>query len=88
MRVYIGSGLREDKNHTSYVHRLYYDLYLPYLQDSIYNYLLNCLGYGPPGPCPLPKCANSWQAPLFLSTESRRCGIHGTKPHQAATEDD
>jgi hypothetical protein len=27
-------------------------LYLPSLQDSIYNYLLNRLGYGPPDSCP------------------------------------
>jgi hypothetical protein len=27
-------------------------LYLPCLQDSIYNYLLNHLDYGPPGLCP------------------------------------
>jgi hypothetical protein len=25
---------------------------LGYLQDFIYNYILNRLGYGPPGPCP------------------------------------
>jgi hypothetical protein len=40
--------------------------YLPYLQDLIYNYLLNLLSYGPPGPCPLAEWANSWQPPIPL----------------------
>jgi hypothetical protein len=34
--------------------------YLSYLQDLIYNYFLNCLSYGPPGPCPLAEWADSW----------------------------
>jgi hypothetical protein len=57
-------------------------LYMPYLQDLIYNYLLNCLSYVPLSPCPLAEWADSWLAPLFLSIESRRCGTHGTKAHQ------
>jgi hypothetical protein len=65
MRVYIGSGLREDKKPMCCVRQLLLYLIetlflLANLKDFIYNYLLNHLGYGPPGPFPWAKWANSW----------------------------
>jgi hypothetical protein len=43
-----------------YYTRLGLYLYLPYLQNLIYNYLLNLFGYGPPCPCPLAEWADSY----------------------------
>jgi hypothetical protein len=47
-----------------------------------YIYLLNYLGDGPPGLGLSAEWADSWLAPLFLSSESMICDTHGTRYRQ------
>jgi hypothetical protein len=42
-------------------------LYLPILQDLPHNYLLNRIGYGPPGPNPLDRVGRLMVGPLVPS---------------------